>query len=56
MPNSPSGPAQVKSMLACIEGMIVMYKHRPPELKESALITVCAALLSAVYTVSKELG
>lgn len=56
VPSSPSGPAQVESMLACIDGAVLMYRNSPPELKESVLMTVRAALLSAVNTCNKVLG
>jgi hypothetical protein len=52
-PNSPSDMAQVEGTIACIEGAIAMYKNCPPELKEGILITLRAALMSAVNTCNK---
>ena len=56
VPNSPSGGAQVESMLACIEGAILMYRNSPPELKDEVLMQIRAALLSAVNTCNKIMG
>lgn len=39
---------RMNSVLACIEGAITMYKNSPPELQQSVLVTLRAALLSAV--------
>jgi hypothetical protein len=41
---------RVKSMLSCIEGAITMYRNSPPELQQAVLVTLRAALLSAVHT------
>jgi hypothetical protein len=41
---------RINSVLACIEGAITMYKNSPPELQRSVLVTLRAALLSAVST------
>lgn len=49
VPRIPAGE-RINSMLACIEGAIQMYKNSPPELQESVLVTLRAALLSAVNT------
>ncbi|CAB9527011.1 expressed unknown protein [Seminavis robusta] len=54
-PASSSGD-EIAIMLACIDGAITMYKNSPPELQEGVLMTVRAALLSAVNTISKALG
>jgi hypothetical protein len=45
----------VDSTIACIEGAITMYKNSPPELKQSVLVTLRAALVSAVDTCNKVL-
>ena len=39
---------RMNSVLACIEGAITMYKNSSPELQQSVLVTLRAALLSAV--------
>jgi hypothetical protein len=50
-PASPgSSAARVTGIIACIEGAILMYKNSPPEMKEGVLITLRAALVSAVNT------
>jgi hypothetical protein len=54
--SSASGNGQVDSMIACIEGAITMYKNSPPELKESILMALRAALMSAVDTCNKVLA
>jgi hypothetical protein len=41
---------RVNGMFACMEGAMQMYKHSPPELQEGVLVTLRAALLSAVNT------
>jgi hypothetical protein len=46
---------RVASMIACVEGAVMMYKHSPPELKESAIVTLRSALMSAVNTCSQML-
>jgi len=56
IPTAPSNEAQVESLLQCIEGAIKMYRNCPPELKEGILVTLRAALLSAVNTCSKAIG
>jgi len=43
---------KVGNVIACIEGAITMYKNSPEELQESILITLRAALLSAVSTLN----
>lgn len=40
----------IDSTIACIEGAITMYKNSPPELRQSVLATLRAALVSAVGT------
>ena len=47
---SPEQSAKIQSMIACIEGAIVMYKNSPIELQSSVLGTLSAALMSAVNT------
>lgn len=42
--------ASVDDMLSCIDGAITMYKNSPPQLKETVLVTLRAALISAVDT------
>jgi hypothetical protein len=41
---------RIRSMLSCIDGAITMYKNSPPELQQAVLVTLRAALLSAVGT------
>jgi hypothetical protein len=48
--------AKVDSMIACIDGAINMYKNCPEELKSSVLMTLRAALESAVKSVNQVLG
>lgn len=45
-----SATTNIDSTLACIDGAITMYKRSPPELKSSVLVTLRAALVSAVDT------
>ena len=47
-PPQSQGRNRMSSVLACIEGAITMYKNSPPELQQSVLVTLRAALLSAV--------
>ena len=47
---STSAPGSIDSTIACIEGAVTMYKNSPPELKESVLLTLRAALNSAINT------
>jgi hypothetical protein len=42
------GGNRMPSVLACIEGAITMYKNSPPELQQSVLATLRAAILSAM--------
>jgi hypothetical protein len=49
-PNAPADMAQIDSTISCIEGAIIMYKNSPPGLRESVLVTLRAALMSAVNT------
>ena len=53
IPSSASGTAQIDRMIACIEGATSMYKNSPPELQGSVLITLRAALMSAVNECNK---
>ena len=56
-PASPAVAAgSVTSMIACIEGAMQMYKNSPPELHESVIVTLRAALLSAVNTCNELVG
>jgi hypothetical protein len=41
---------RINGMFAVMDGAIQMYKYSPPELQESVLVTLRAALLSAVST------
>jgi len=45
-----SPDASINSMIACINGAVTMYKNSPPALKESVLVTLRMALMSAVET------
>ncbi|KAG7363177.1 hypothetical protein IV203_026537 [Nitzschia inconspicua] len=45
-----SSSANIDATIACIEGAITMYKNCPPELKQSVLVTLRAALVAAVDT------
>jgi hypothetical protein len=50
-PSSAADATQrLNSMIQCVEGSIQMFKFSPPGLRESVLITVRAALLSALTT------
>ena len=51
----PEMGGRIQSMVACIEGATQMYKNAPPELKDSAMATLRAALQSAIATCD-ELG
>jgi hypothetical protein len=53
IPSSASSEAQIDRMIACIEGATSMYKNSPPELQGSVLITLRAALMSAVNECNK---
>jgi hypothetical protein len=48
--------AKVDSLIACIDGAIVMYKNSPPELREGVMITLRAALLSGANTLNEIVG
>jgi hypothetical protein len=48
--------SQVDSAIACIQGATTMYKNSPPTLKESILVALRAALVSAVDTCSNAAG
>ena len=54
--SAPSDSAQVDSVIACIEGAIMMYKNSPPELKEGVLFSLRGALNSALNTCDKVIG
>lgn len=49
-PVTASADASIDSMVVCIEGAATMYKNCPPALKESVLVTLRMALMSAVET------
>jgi hypothetical protein len=50
-PVVPASPdASITGMIACIQGAVTMYKNSPPVLKESVLVTLRLALMSAVET------
>lgn len=49
-PIAPSADASIDGMVACIEGAVTMYKNSPSTLKESVLVTLRMALMSAVDT------
>jgi len=54
IPSNPvSSGGNVDSMLACVEGASMMYRNSPPELQAGVLMTLRAALLSAVNTCNK---
>ena len=55
-PDTPATMDQIDSAIACIEGAITMYKNSPPEIRESVVITLRAALLSAVNTCNDAIG
>jgi hypothetical protein len=52
---SVSDPSNLDSMIACIEGAITTYRNAPPELQGSVLVTLRAALLSALDTLAQEI-
>lgn len=43
---------RIDNLIACIEGACLMYKNSPPELQQPVLVTLRAALLSAVATLN----
>lgn len=45
-----SPDASIDGMIACLDGATTMYKNSPPALKESVLVTLRMALMSAVET------
>lgn len=56
-PPVTAGPdASIEGMVACIEGAVTMYKNSPPALKESVMVTLRMALMSAVATCDVILG
>lgn len=55
-PATPADPSQLDSMIACVEGAITMYKNSPAELKSSVLVTLRAALASAITTCDAAIG
>jgi hypothetical protein len=54
--DSPADSGQIDSTIACIEGAVTMYKNSPPAMKESVLVVLRAALMSAVDTCNKVMG
>lgn len=50
VPVAASPDASINGMIACIDGAVTMYKNSPPALKESVLVTLRMALMSAVET------
>jgi hypothetical protein len=46
----------IDNTIAVIDGAVTMYKNSPPELQESVLVTLRAALISAVETCDNVLG
>jgi hypothetical protein len=48
VPGSPDG--RIDGMIACIEGAVTLYKNSPPQLRESVLVALRVALMSAVET------
>ncbi len=55
-PTSVATPAQLDSMLACIEGAVLMYKNSPAELKSTVMVTLRAALAAAITTCDNAIG
>jgi len=56
-PSIEASPAsRIEGMIACIDGAITMYKNSPPQLKESVLTVLRAALISSVETCDFVLG
>eukprot|EP00532_Pseudo-nitzschia_australis_P012229 CAMPEP_0168211258 /NCGR_PEP_ID=MMETSP0140_2-20121125/3615_1 /TAXON_ID=44445 /ORGANISM="Pseudo-nitzschia australis, Strain 10249 10 AB" /LENGTH=668 /DNA_ID=CAMNT_0008137929 /DNA_START=260 /DNA_END=2266 /DNA_ORIENTATION=+ len=49
-------PANIENTIACIEGAITMYKNSPPAIRDSVLVTLRAALMSAVDTCNAALA
>jgi hypothetical protein len=47
---STGASTDINSMIACIEGAVTMYKNSPPALQQNVLVTLRAALVSAVDT------
>lgn len=54
--SSQSSTGNVDGMVACIEGAVLMYRNSPPNLQESVVMTLRAALLSAVNTCNQIVG
>lgn len=48
----PANLTQLDSMIACVEGAISMYKNSPPELKSPVMVTLRAALTTAIQTIN----
>jgi len=55
-PPASDSVERIQNLIACIEGAVQMYRNSPPELREGVLITLRAALLSAVNTCNHVLG
>jgi hypothetical protein len=55
-PTPMAASAQVEGTIAVIEGAVAMYRNCPPELQSSVLITLRAALRSAISTCDSLLG
>merc|ERR1712238_459512 len=51
-----SPDSRIEGMIACIDGAITMYKNSPPQLKNSVLTVLRAALISSVETCNFVLG
>lgn len=55
-PSSSADLSQIDSAIACIEGASTMYKNSPPALRESILVPLRGALVSAVDTCNNVSG
>lgn len=55
-PATSVSPLPLDSMIACIEGAILMYKNSPAELKSTVMVTLRAALAAAVKTCDSVIG
>lgn len=57
LPSVPGGSGgQIDSTIAVIEGAVSMYRNSPPQLQQSVLVTLRAALVSAIDTCDAVLG
>ena len=52
----PVDTSRADSMIACIEGAVLMYRNSPPGLRDSVMVTLRAALLSAISTCNELLA